>query len=371
MKKYLLLASALVLGLTSCQKGEKTITYHDETLGYYVLSEGTANKGDSQLAFYNYATNTLDNDYFGTKNDGEKLGDTATDIIVYGSKTYIVVNISNKVTVLNSYTGRKIKDIDFGSVTIKDKATPANPRYSVGTAGKVFVSTWHNGLAVIDTTTLVITKNIALSEKFSEGLAEKDGEIYVANSGIEGDSYGGAGTTISIVSVSEEKETGTIKVLQNPNRLAFAKDGSLYCSSWGDWAKIDMTLQKINIGTKQVVNTFKDFAAKSIAVTSTDVYSCAFSYLSYNTYFTKTKISDNTTTKALEPEDYSFRSIYEVCVDPKTEYVYWLDESGLVVIFDKDGKYISELPGKKTEGGIYTRPNKVVSLTLCFPDVEK
>ncbi|MDD4819527.1 MAG: hypothetical protein PHD21_01665 [Flavobacteriales bacterium] len=367
MKKFFTVLSLSTLALFSCQKGEKEPTYHDQTIGYYILSEGTANKNDSKLAFYDLSTKTLKNDYFASQNPTETsgIGDTATDVIVYGSKTYIVVNISNKIIVLNSYTGALISEITL--------AANASPRYAVGTDGKVFVSTWNHGVEVIDTTLMTITKNISLSEKFSEGIVTKDGYVYVANSGKEGDSYGGNGTTISVISTATMQETATITVPKNPNRLAFGPNGMLYCTTWGNWVDEDMTLSKIDVTTNKVVKSYENFAAKALAINAIDIYSCAFSYITYETYFTRTSLANDTSEDALNgvsPRDYGFRSIYDVSVDPLTNDVYWLDESGLVVIFDKDGNKKGELPNK-SNGGIYTRPNKVVMVTLRFPDEVK
>lgn len=83
------------------------------------------------------------------------LGDVGNDIKVYGSKLYVVVNISNKVEVLDLKTARRIGKIDI-----------QNCRYITFDAGKAYVSSYEaavgntnkaeGSIVRIDTSTLSI-----------------------------------------------------------------------------------------------------------------------------------------------------------------------------------------------------------------------
>ena len=69
-----------------------------------VLSEGLFNMNNSTLAYYNFDTKEFNTNYFQTKNK-RGLGDTANDMILYGSKLYIAVDISSQIEVVDVNTG--------------------------------------------------------------------------------------------------------------------------------------------------------------------------------------------------------------------------------------------------------------------------
>ena len=79
--------------------------------GMYVLSEGTLNHGDSRLAYYNLADQTWDLTAFMTSNDDANLGDTAEDLIIYGSKMYITLNGTDQVKVLDAQSRELLQEI--------------------------------------------------------------------------------------------------------------------------------------------------------------------------------------------------------------------------------------------------------------------
>ena len=105
----------LLVGLVSCndmQDVEKVITLpeNQKTGKMLVLSEGLFNMNNSRLSYYNFETKELKTNYFKEKNK-RGLGDTANDMIRYGSKIYIVVNVSSQVEVIDANTGYSVKQI--------------------------------------------------------------------------------------------------------------------------------------------------------------------------------------------------------------------------------------------------------------------
>lgn len=321
-------------------------------VGFYILGEGGLNKNNSTLSLYLNSTGTLISDYFGTQNNGAKIGDTANDMIVYGSKSYIVVNVSNKVVVSNIYSGEVVKEIDFG----KEGSNNLSPRYAVAANGKVFVSTYYGGVAVIDTTSLLITKKIALSGAFSENIINLNGKIYVANSGNTGDSFGGSGTTISVIDIANESEASTITVPENPNRLVASKDGSLFVSTWGNWYNVDAQIHKVNTTTK-TYQTIDNLTASRMVISDNFMYTFHFSYIAFESYVKKVDLSTLAISTFMEdPSENGFRSIYELSSDPQNGDIYFLDESGLVVVYDKNGTETMRFDNAGT------RVNKVVFL---------
>ncbi len=143
--KFLLLGFAISLIATSCKKEDTPATPVPEvTTGAYILCEGGFNTSNTTLSYYDFGTATVSNNFYQSVNGNglEKLGN---DILIYGSKMYIVVNVSSYVQVANASTALAIKKIDF---EITPGGVKRQPRYAVGYKNKVFVSSYDGTVAV-------------------------------------------------------------------------------------------------------------------------------------------------------------------------------------------------------------------------------
>ena len=67
---------------------------------YYVLNSGDWKTGNSSLTKYDSATGAVEQNFFESQN-GRSLGNTANDIIVYGSKMYIAVAGESTIEVVD------------------------------------------------------------------------------------------------------------------------------------------------------------------------------------------------------------------------------------------------------------------------------
>lgn len=88
-----------VLFSTSCMKwdyGDASEDFHTPGSGLFILCEGNFQYGNSELSFYDPATQEVENDIFYRAN-GMKLGDVAQSMCMYGGKGWIVVNNSHVV----------------------------------------------------------------------------------------------------------------------------------------------------------------------------------------------------------------------------------------------------------------------------------
>ena len=85
-------------------------------VGEYVLSEGVFSNNNTKLSYHDNTANTTVGDFFLQQNPTlipAGLGDTGNDMIIYGSKIYVVVNNSSVVMVLNANNAIFIKKILF------------------------------------------------------------------------------------------------------------------------------------------------------------------------------------------------------------------------------------------------------------------
>ena len=207
--------------------------------GEYVLSEGGFGGNNTKLAYYTNSTGTSNNNFFGTQNPGipAGLGDLGNDMIIYGSKLYIVINNSGRVTVLNASNAVFIQNISF-----MNGAVNKLPRYAAAANGKVYVTSTDNTVSVIDTTSLTIVKTIAVGAN-PEGIAVASHYLYVANSG----GYNPApDSTVSVIDLNTESEIKKIKVGVNPYRVDVNSIGFVYVSAYGNFSSIPASVSVID-----------------------------------------------------------------------------------------------------------------------------
>jgi hypothetical protein len=124
------------------------------TTGLFVLNQGLYGANNTTLTYYDFGSSTPTTDFFKQIN-AFGLGDTGSDMVIYGGKMYIVINNSGYVAVVNSVSAKFIDTIGF-----KNNGVNRGPENVVAAEGKVFVSTTDGNVAVIDTATLSITKFI-------------------------------------------------------------------------------------------------------------------------------------------------------------------------------------------------------------------
>ncbi|MBK7097480.1 MAG: hypothetical protein IPH58_02775 [Sphingobacteriales bacterium] len=145
--------------------------------GIFVLNEGGFGSNNASLGYYDFSSNIYTGGLFQQQN-GFKLGDVANDALIYGGKLYIVVNNSGLLMITNAATGKMIDSVSFKNANKQS----TSPRHIVAYNGKVYVSTWLDGVKVIDTASLKITQSIAL-RNYGEGIAVANGKLCVGLSG--------------------------------------------------------------------------------------------------------------------------------------------------------------------------------------------
>jgi YVTN family beta-propeller protein len=218
------------------------------TDGIFVLNEGGAGSGNASVSFI--ANNTVTNNIYAAANPNLTLGDTGQSIGFYGDNAYIVLNVSNKVEVVNKVTLQHVATITTGLV---------NPRYIAFSNGKAFITNWGSGLsatddyiAVLDPVTNTIETTIAVTEGV-ERILEVNGKLYAAQQG--GYGYGNSITVIDPVTLTVDE---TITVGDVPNSMV-VKDGFLYvlCGGKPVWSGTETygQLDKIDLSTNNVVAT--------------------------------------------------------------------------------------------------------------------
>ncbi|GAB3923932.1 PL29 family lyase N-terminal domain-containing protein [Mucilaginibacter myungsuensis] len=224
-----------------------------ETVGVYMLCEGTMDADNSAISYYDIKTGQTIKDCFRQVN-GHGLGETASDLKRYGSKMYCVVSgIQGKsksfLEVIDVTTGKSLKRIPFF-----DANGPYMPRYVGFYKNKAYVSSYDGKVTRIDTTSLKIEARLNVGGAL-EGLAVVGSKLYVANSShpLHPSTNN---NTVSVVDLNLFSKMYDIPVTFNPVKIAATSNGSLLVSSAGDYATIQPALTKINSLSDDVVKTY-------------------------------------------------------------------------------------------------------------------
>lgn len=316
-----------------------------ETIGLYVLSEGTMGNGNGQLVYFDYNTST--NKF--VRNDErrfQKYGETPNDLMVYGSKMYCAITGDNTnggiIRVINPSTGATIQDI-----LVTKEAMKQQPRRLTAYKGKVYATLYSGAVAQIDTLSYT-TKVATLSGTFSEGICAYGESLYICNSGQ------GADNTVSVVDIAQFSEKETITVPYNPVYIVNAGNGELYINTASVWSGpavgAPANIHILNTATKQITRTF-DIPAENIVGGRNYVYATATtSWTTFEGILKKISIanksvSDFTTSTA------KLMFAYKLSVNPLTNEVYLSQQMGQDINrFKEDGTHIETLKTGQQNG---------------------
>jgi YVTN family beta-propeller protein len=200
---YLSLLGGALLTLGACSKNDDPgpdPTPIPDYYGVFVLNEGQFGQQNASLGFIKIN----DMGYSDTTN----LGNNGNDAIRFGGNMYITVTESNKVVVVNYYSGKIVKTIPM-----------KQPRNLAYLGKNVFVTNYNNRVVAIDTTSLTAVDSIEVG-RTPEEIVRMNGKLYVANSGSkDGWSNGNFDKTISVLNPSPLSISRTIEVAENVTSL--------------------------------------------------------------------------------------------------------------------------------------------------------
>ena len=330
--KTLFLSLAVTVFLISCDKDDTPARENPKvTKGVYALSEGSFSSASTTLTFYDFGTKTPVTDFYANANSSS-LGTIGNDMIVYGSKMYIVMNVDSYVEVANASTAKHIKAIPFGT-----GVNALQPRYAVPYKNKVLVSSWDGSVAVIDTTSLNIEKFIRVGSN-PEQMAVVGDKLYVANSGglqLVMDS------TVSVVDLVSQTEMKKITVGINPGYITADNNGSIYVSTTGNYYDVGAKLVKISTVTNTVTKS-ADTAVGKMTYRDGLLYATG-GYLGSSNVRTLDTSAFRQTRANFVTDGTLVLQPYGITIDPENGDVYVTDAKnyvagGEVFCFDKTGK---------------------------------
>ncbi|MBD1392118.1 YncE family protein [Mucilaginibacter glaciei] len=331
--KTLLATVTIISILFSCKKDKNVLVDQPvATAGVYVLNQGNFGANNSSLSFFDYTAKTTTSDRFNAVN-GTKLGDTGNDAKIYGSKMYIVVNVSSTVEVVNAKTTKSIQQVKMFNGTVGRQ-----PRYVVFNKNKAFISSYDGTVAIMDTTTLAIEKYITVGRN-PEQMVVSNGKLYVANSG--GLSFGNPDKTVSVIDLNTLIETKKITVIANPVSMAADSYGNVYVLSAGDYSSILPGMTIIDNATDAVKTTSTTLSG---AYGTSIVVSGDFAYfLTSDNKVVVYNVKTQTVAKTnFITDGTAIKTPYSIAFDSTTGEVFVADakdyaSNGQLFAFDKNG----------------------------------
>ncbi|GAA3777935.1 DUF5074 domain-containing protein [Flavobacterium ginsengiterrae] len=358
----------IAISLVSCREDETIFLSSDVSVaaprsdgnieGFYLLNEGNMGMNRASIDVFNYRTGNYTTDVYSERNPNvvKELGDVGNDIQIYGNKVYAVINVSNKVEVLEKWTAKRIKKIDI-----------PNCRYVTFYKDKAYVSSYAGPVAIdpnaeigfvaeIDTTSLEIKRKVTVGYQ-PEQMVVHNGKLYVANSG--GYRVPNYDRTVSVIDLETFTETKKIDVGINLYGMQIDSRGDIYVSSRGDYYNTPSNLFVIDTKTDEKKIQL-DIPALGMCLVDDLLYyySVSWSYLTnsnkitYGILDTRTKkvISDKIIT---DGTDKQIMIPYGLQVNPETKEIYITDAqnyvvTGYIYCFTPEGK----LKWKTTAGNI-------------------
>lgn len=358
IKHFLLVGLSCGILFTACRQEEQVIppvitpvdtpTTKTVVKGFYLMNEGNMGSNKATLDYYDYLTGNYKKNIYAEANPNvvKEMGDVGNDIQVYGSKLYAVINVSNKVDVLDVATAKHLGEISV-----------LNCRYVTFYKGKAYISSYAGPVQIdtkapigvvveVDTATLKVTRKVEVGYQ-PEEMAIVNGKLYVANSG--GYRVPNYDRTVSVIDLNTFKETKKIDVAINLHRLKADKYGDIYVTSRGDYKKVPSRFFLIDTKTDEIKKQF-DIAVSNLCIAGDTayIYGSEFNYdtfkwtITYNmvdvkqeTVLNKNFITDGTTNDIEMP--------YGIAVNPISKEIFMTDAKdyvspGTLYSFTKEGK---------------------------------
>lgn len=321
--------------------------------GFYLLNEGNMGTNKATLDYYDFTTGIYTRNMYAERNPQvpKEMGDVGNDIGIYGGKLYAVINVSNKIEVMDAETAERIGQIEIPNCRfIKFHQGYA---YVTSYAGPVVIDPNYEQLgfvAKINTATLEVVDRCLVGFQPDE-LEIVDDKIYVANSG----GYMGAGDTggyehtVSVIDIATFKEVKRIDVAYNLERIKADSRGDLWISSRGDYKDLPARLFFLDREREEVTDTIPVAASNYwIDDDLLYVYGTEFSYIT-NSWDITYSIVDTRTREILDSKiitdgtDEEIEKPYGIMIHPETKDIYITDAGnyvtpGVLYCFDSEGK---------------------------------
>ncbi|MFC2263943.1 MAG: YncE family protein [Prevotella conceptionensis] len=341
-----------------------------DIVGMYVLNEGNMGSNKASIDFLDLDENKPTVHYhrniYSERNPNvvKELGDVGNDIKIYGSKLWIVVNVSNKVEVATADSCKRITQINI-----------PNCRYLAFKDGFAYVSSYVGPVKLdqdvplgmvykVDTVDFKKKDSVVVSYQ-PEGLCIVDNKLYVANSG--GYRAPNYDNTLSEIDLTTFKEIRKIKVGLNLHHCQVDHYGQIWVTSRGNYNDVPSRIYWLYKGHNQVYEVIDsiDTPVSGLSIVGDSLYYYGSAWnnatkqntISYGLINVRTHQTIDTNLFS-SPEVKSITMPYGIMVNPIERDFYLMDaknyvSSGSLLHFKPNGTHdftvqTGDIPGPAT-----------------------
>ena len=329
----------LGMGFTACLEDDleqPAPPFEPETYPAYILNEGLWGAKNANITSFvpNYKAENLSDVYL--KMNNQKMGDVANAMMEEDESIYVVLNGSKYVARLD--------------MTIKEQArytfpeTEGAPRCIDVEDGYAYVTQYGGQVSKLNTKDMTLVGTFKGGDNL-EGIVEKDGKLYVANSYKGINEFNKEVFVIDAKTMTLEK---TINVVENPTKL-YELDDKIYLISAGNYADVAGALQVIDTKTgtsKRILNDVNKITEGPNGLiygvkSRTDWPNYIHTFFAYNP--STGSVNESSFLQDV-PSSFGSADIYLLEVDEKTGFIYVgisdYTTNGTIYQFDKSGKLI-------------------------------
>lgn len=341
-----------------------------DIVGMYVLNEGNMGSNKASIDFLDLDENKPTVHYhrniYSERNPNvvKELGDVGNDIKIYGSKLWIVVNVSNKVEVATVDSCKRITQINI-----------PNCRYLVFKDGFAYVSSYVGPVKLdqdvplgmvykVDTVDFKKKDSVVVGYQ-PEELCIVDNKLYVANSG--GYRAPNYDNTLSEIDLTTFKEIRKIKVGLNLHHCQVDHYGQIWVTSRGNYNDVPSRIYWLYKGHNQFYEVIDsiDTPVSGLSIVGDSLYyygsawnsATATNTISYGLINVRTHQTIETNLFSA-PQIKAITMPYGIMVNPTERDFYLMDaknyvSSGSLLHFKPDGTFdwsvqTGDIPGHAT-----------------------
>lgn len=306
----------------------------------YILNEGGSgdnyvNTANISRFFPSYNIPT-ESDYYKQVN-GKGLGDVANAIIREDNNIYVVLFGSKYIAKLN------LKCEEENRYTFPE--IEGAPRYIDMEGEYAYITQYGGQISKLNAKDMTLVSTFHEGNNL-EGIVEKDGKLYVANSW---KSINDFNKEIIVIDAKTMTKVNTINVELNPVQVQEINN-KIYVISQGNYADVPAVLQVINTQTNTSKTILKD-VDKITEGHNGLIYGVRSTFdanwTPINSFFIYNPTTDEVNeTSFLQdaPSSFSSDAIYLLEVDEKTGFIYVgttdYTTNGTIYQFDKSGKFL-------------------------------
>ena len=341
-----------------------------DIVGMYVLNEGNMGSNKASIDFLDLDENKPTVHYhrniYSERNPNvvKELGDVGNDIKIYGSKLWIVVNVSNKVEVATADSCKRITQINI-----------PNCRYLAFKDGFAYVSSYVGPVKLdqdaplgmvykVDTVDFKKKDSVVVGYQ-PEELCIVENKLYVANSG--GYRMPNYDNTLSEIDLTTFKEIRKIKVGLNLHHCQVDHYGQIWLTSRGNYNDVPPRIYWLYKGHNQLYEVIDsiDTPVSGLSIVGDSLYyygsawnsATATNTISYGLINVRTHQTIETNLFSA-PQIKAITMPYGIMVNPTERDFYLMDaknyvSSGSLLHFKPDGTFdwsvqTGDIPGHAT-----------------------